>query len=67
MSILMRGIENSEVEAKTFIVICRTEGMTVFTDGFGESVISANFDCASYGATGMKILARAMFGAASVD
>jgi hypothetical protein len=36
MPTLMRGIENSKVEAKIFIVICRAKDMMVFTDGLDD-------------------------------
>ena len=62
-SILVRGIENSEVRSASFFFVGRTEDMAVFTDCSCEGMISADFQCASHGA--MDVLARTVFRAAS--
>jgi len=63
-SILMRSIENSEVQSTTFIVIGRTEDKTVFTNYSREGMISTNFKYASRGT--VDALARTMLGTDSV-
>ena len=54
-SILVRGIENSEVRSASFF----------FTDSSGKGMISADFKCASHGA--MDVLTRTVFRTASEE